>query len=48
MVGRLTGDTDEDFERRFSYDGLGRVTQERVSRDGTSRTVDICEEAKAS
>ena len=39
MVGRLTGDTDKDFERRFSYDGLGRVTQERVSRDGASLSV---------
>ena len=33
-AGRLTGIREEDFERRFGYDGLGRVTQDQVSREG--------------
>ena len=38
-AGRLTGIQEEEFERRFGYDGLGRVTQERVSREGVSLSV---------
>ena len=38
-AGRLTGIQEEEFERRFGYDGLGRVTQERVSRAGVSLSV---------
>ena len=33
-AGRLTGIQEEEFERRFGYDGLGRVTQDQVSREG--------------